>query len=65
VTLEPGTEVLYKVDAPYAPEHDGAVAWDDPDLAIPWPWEGEHVLSAKDRAAPRLAAWQNPFGAAK
>jgi dTDP-4-dehydrorhamnose 3,5-epimerase len=65
VTLEPGTEVLYKVDAPYAPEHDGAVAWDDPDLAIPWPWEGEPVLSTKDRAAPRLAAWQNPFGAAK
>ena len=62
VTLEPGTEVLYKVDDTYSREHDGAVAWDDPELAIPWPWAGTPVLSDKDRAAPRLAGWTNPFG---
>ncbi len=61
VTLEPGTEVQYKVDAPYSPEQDGAVAWDDPDLAVAWPIEGTPVLSAKDAAAPRLAEWDNPF----
>lgn len=61
VTLTPGAEVLYKVDAPYSREADGAVAWDDPDLAVPWPWEGAPVLSAKDAAAPRLADWENPF----
>lgn len=56
LTLEPGTEVLYKVDAPYSAAHDGAVAWDDPALAIPWPLGGAApVLSAKDAAAPRLA----------
>ena len=63
LTLTPGAEVLYKVDTPYSPEHDGAVAWDDPELAIDWPVEGAPVLSDKDRAAPRLADSSNPFGA--
>ncbi|GMG81091.1 dTDP-4-dehydrorhamnose 3,5-epimerase [Paralimibaculum aggregatum] len=62
VTLTPDAEVQYKVDAPYSPEHDGAVAWDDPALAIPWPLDGAPVLSAKDAAAPKLADWSNPFG---
>jgi len=61
VTLEPGSEVLYKVDNPYSRDHDGAVAWDDPDLGVDWPVEGAPVLSDKDRAAPRLADWANPF----
>ena len=34
VTLEPDTEVLYKVSAPYSAEHDLGVAWNDPDIAI-------------------------------
>ncbi len=54
-TLEPETELLYKVTQPYSPAHDGAVAWNDPDLAIAWPFpEAELVLSGKDRQAPRL-----------
>lgn len=65
LTLAPRTEVLYKVDNPYSREHDGAVAWDDPDLAIEWPVEGAPTLSEKDRAAPRLAGWPNPFGDAR
>lgn len=58
LTLEPGTEVLYKVSAPYAPEHDRAISWNDPALAIEWPLgAGEQpLLSAKDAAAPPLSA---------
>jgi dTDP-4-dehydrorhamnose 3,5-epimerase len=54
-TLEPNTEVLYKVDNEYAPDHDRGVNWADPALGIPWPVkESEGVVSAKDRALPRL-----------
>ena len=61
VTLTEDTEVQYKVDAPYAPESDGAVRWDDPELAIDWPLSGAPTLSGKDAAAPLLADWTNPF----
>ena len=61
VTLEPDSEVQYKVDNPYAPDCDGAIVWDDPDLAIDWPLAEAPVLSAKDGAAPRLAGWNSPF----
>jgi dTDP-4-dehydrorhamnose 3,5-epimerase len=61
LTLEADTEVQYKTDNAYAPECDGAVRWDDPDLAIGWPVSGAPVLSDKDAAAPRLADWQSPF----
>lgn len=61
LTLEPETEVLYKVDHVYDAAADGAVAWDDPDLGIDWPIEVAPQLSNKDRAAPRLSEWQNPF----
>ena len=54
-TLLPDTEVLYKVSAPYAPEHEAGLAWDDPKLAIPWPIRPETaILSTKDRRQPRL-----------
>lgn len=55
-TLEPMTEVVYKVTDLYAPECDRGIAWDDPDIAIPWPVEpGAAILSEKDRKHPRLA----------
>lgn len=54
-TLEPDTEVLYKVSNFYSPEHDKGLLWNDPDLGIDWPIdEGEAVVSAKDRQQPRL-----------
>lgn len=62
LTLEPDTEVQYKVTAPYSAEHDRAIRFDDPDIAIDWPIElGELILSAKDRAAPLLAARETGF----
>ncbi|HEY8573353.1 dTDP-4-dehydrorhamnose 3,5-epimerase [Phenylobacterium sp.] len=54
VTLEDDTMLAYKVDGLYAPDREGGVLWNDPDLALPWPLEGEPVLSDKDRVLPRL-----------
>ncbi len=55
-TLEPDTEVLYKVTDYYAPEADSGIAWDDPALGIDWPvGAAEATLSDKDRRLPKLA----------
>lgn len=55
-TLEPNTEVSYKVTAHYSAAHDHGVAWDDPDLEIDWPVNpGQVILSDKDARHPRLA----------
>jgi dTDP-4-dehydrorhamnose 3,5-epimerase len=55
-TLTPDVMVAYKVDDYYSPEHDRALAWDDPALGIAWPVTGAAaILSDKDRRAPRLA----------
>ncbi len=54
-TLEPDTMVLYKVSAPYAPQLDGGILWNDPDLGIDWPVAAEQaVVSDKDKQLPRL-----------
>ena len=61
-TLEPDTLVAYKVDAPYSPQNDAGIAWNDPEIAIEWPVTAEAaVLSAKDRDAPRLKDYATPF----
>jgi dTDP-4-dehydrorhamnose 3,5-epimerase len=62
LTTEPDNEVQYKVNNPYAPDCDGAVRWDDPDLAIEWPLIAAPVLSEKDATAPGFAQWETPFG---
>ena len=54
LTTTDDCEIFYKVDAPYAPDREGGIAWNDPDLAIPWPVEGEPLLSGKDQVLPRL-----------
>lgn len=62
VTLEPHTEVLYKVDDHYAADCDGAVRFDDPDLAIDWGIDpAAAVLSAKDAAAGAFKDFVTPF----
>jgi dTDP-4-dehydrorhamnose 3,5-epimerase len=56
-TLEPDTEVAYKVTADYDKASERGVIWNDPDLALPWPVQAhEAVLSDKDAVLPRLAA---------
>lgn len=48
-------EVLYKCTAPYAPEHERTLRWNDPDLGIAWPLDGAGpALSEKDAAGARL-----------
>ncbi len=55
-TIEPDTEVVYKVTARYDRAAERGVAWDDPDLDLPWPIRpDEALLSEKDRDLPRLA----------
>ena len=55
-TLEPDTEVIYKVTAPWDRQAERGVIWNDPDLALPWPVSTqEAILSEKDRLLPRLA----------
>ena len=55
-TIEPNTEVIYKVTADYDRDAERAVIWNDPDLALPWPVAPEvALLSDKDRMLPRLA----------
>ena len=61
-TLTPDVELLYKCSDVYAPDCDGAVAWNDPDLNIDWGIDpAAAILSDKDRVAPPLAEWSNPF----
>jgi dTDP-4-dehydrorhamnose 3,5-epimerase len=62
VTREPETEVAYTCSDYYAPDCDGAVRFDDPDLGIDWGLDGvAPILSDKDAAAPRLAEIAPPF----
>jgi dTDP-4-dehydrorhamnose 3,5-epimerase len=55
-TLEPNTEVVYKVNRYYSAEHDRGMLWNDPALGIAWPVSAtEARLSDKDRRQPVLA----------
>jgi dTDP-4-dehydrorhamnose 3,5-epimerase len=61
-TLEPDTEVVYKVNRYYSAEHDRGLAWNDPELGIAWPAAPtEAILSDKDRRQPLLAEMPPAF----
>jgi len=55
-TLEPDTEVFYKVDTPYRPDAELSVAWDDPALGVDWPVTADQaVVSDKDQHGVKLS----------
>ena len=62
VTLEPDTEVEYKVSAFYDRDSEGGLIWNDPALDLPWPLPpGGPVVSDKDELLPGLADFESPF----
>jgi dTDP-4-dehydrorhamnose 3,5-epimerase len=61
MTLTEDVEVQYKVDELYAPECDRGIKWNDPEINIEWPIDGQPVLSAKDEKAPLLKDADNNF----
>jgi dTDP-4-dehydrorhamnose 3,5-epimerase len=62
VTLEPLTQLAYKVTAPYSKADDRSIAWDDPEIGIEWPFDtATAMLSEKDAGAPRLSEAEVDF----
>lgn len=62
VTRAPMTEIIYKCSDYYAPDCDGAVRFDDPEIGIDWGIDpASAVLSAKDAKAPLLRDFVSPF----
>ena len=59
-TLSDESLVLYKVDSAYAPEAEGGLRWNDPDLAIRWPVENP-LVSPKDSKWPLFRDFVTPF----
>lgn len=53
LTLTDHVEFLYKADNYYAPEADGGIRWNDPEIGVDW-GVAEPILSDKDRNAPFL-----------
>lgn len=61
-TLEPHTDVMYKVSNYYSAAHDRGLRWNDPALGIDWPVPaGKAIVSARDEALPPLAALPRYF----
>lgn len=54
LVLSDTADFLYKTTALYAPQWDRGVRWNDPDIGVAWPLEGEPQLSGKDQVAPLL-----------
>lgn len=60
VTLTDDVEFLYKADNYYAPEADGGIRWNDPELAVDW-GVAEPILSEKDSKSPYLKDAETGF----
>lgn len=58
LTLTDDVEVQYKADNYYAPDCDGNIRWNDPEIGVEWPFEPV-ILSGKDENAPFLAERTN------
>lgn len=62
VTRAPQTEIIYKCSDGYAPQTEGALRWDDPDIGIDWGLgDTPPILSDKDAAAGAFAGFDSPF----
>jgi dTDP-4-dehydrorhamnose 3,5-epimerase len=65
LSLEDGTEVIYKTTDFYYPEYDAGIRWNDPDLGISWPLEPHHIpsviINEKDSRLPLLNEIDSPF----
>lgn len=55
LVLSESADFLYKTTDYYAPAFERSIAWNDPEIGIDWPIEGEPTLSQKDRNAPSLS----------
>ncbi len=56
LTLEDDTDFLYKCTAPYAPQSEHTLAWDDPAVGIEWPIDGlDPIISEKDAEGKALS----------
>lgn len=54
VVLSETAEFVYKCDELYHPEDEGGIMWNDPEIGIEWPYQGEPLLSEKDKKHPPL-----------
>jgi dTDP-4-dehydrorhamnose 3,5-epimerase len=62
VTLEPDSEVEYKVSSGYSASSEGGVIWNDQRLGLPWPLPASGpTLSARDLILPPLSEATTPF----
>lgn len=61
MTLLPDSEIVYKCDDYYAKELEGVILWNDPEMGIVWPLDGDATVSEKDFEAPALCDFTSPF----
>ena len=62
LTLEDDVVLVYKVSDYYAPAYDSGICWNDPDIAIPWPFKDTDIIASdKDRRLPVLKEFASPF----
>ncbi len=54
-------ELQYLINETYNQELDAGIAWNDPEIAVDWPLEGDPILSARDQTLPTLSNFNNPF----
>lgn len=55
------SEFQYKCSKTYVGALEGSIVWNDPDLHVQWPLEGQPVVSARDADAPKFADLNLPF----
>ena len=61
ITLEPGSEIIYKCTDYYTPKAEGCIRWDDPNIGIKWPLSEGIVLNERDATAPLLKDTKSLF----